>query len=252
MIANTLESRYVVPQWQLGYLSPLPVVDAMHYEFYQIAPSGVTFIACPLLIDAFDEQSALDAVLGRSGAAMDYLCSRGANRIIFGGIPVSVMAGREIMLGVMRAATQRLSITVSSDLEDTIDALRHLSVRRVVVAAKWKPPVMQAVVRYLEHAGIAVEGVCGADFDAKEVMQVNTSGSVGLALQLGRQALSLHPESEALLLGGGTWLSVPATQILEHEFRKPVVSNMVACVWAALREFGCKPSPNVHCRLLIP
>lgn len=237
------------PAWQLGYLSPLPVVDAMHYEFYQAVPKQGVFLAYPLVLASFSEASARDAA-GNAPRAIDYLKSRGAGRIVFGGIPLSALLGRPSMLRMMRDEEQRTGIRVTSDFEDCIEALAFLSVRRVAVAAKWKPPIMEAVARYLAEAGIEVLGMRGADYDAREVMVIDTLKSVELGVELGRSALASFPEAQALLLGGGTWLSIPISVALEREFGKPVVSNMSACFWNALRQFGESPAIHEGCALL--
>lgn len=234
---------------QLGYVSPLSVVDAMHYEFYQAAPSGIVFIAAPLPVAAFSATGVADTLAG-AAATIDYLAARGADRIVFGGIPVSAMIGRESMLKLMDAQQQRVGIRVTSDFEDALEALRFLAASRIALAAKWKPAVIEATERYLAHAGFECAGSCGDDFDAREIATIDTSQSVELGVTLGRRALAAHRSADALLVGGGTWLSIPICAALEREFEKPVVSNMTALFWNALRQFGRAPAPGLPCRLL--
>jgi len=234
---------------QLGYVSPLPVVDAMHYEFYQVVPSGIVFIASPLAVSQFSPTAVADALAGAADS-VDYLAARGVDRIVYGGLPVSAIAGRASMLARMDAQQQRIGIRVTSDFEDAIEALQFMSSRRIAIAAKWKPAVIQAVVRYLADAGIDCVGAHGGDYDASDVAAIDTSKSVGLGVALGRRALAAHPSADALLLGGGTWLSIPICAALEREFERPVVSNMTAAFWNALRQFGRAPAPGLACRLL--
>lgn len=244
-----MEPHNALPRHQFGYLSPLPVVDAMHYEFYQVVPRGVVFIATPLPIRSFTAAAAAVA-LAEAPGAIDYLRVRGAGRIIFGGIPVSAVRGRSSMLKLMDDEGRRVGVPVTSDFEDAIEALRSLSARKVAIAAKWQPPVIAAVVAYLAEAGFECVGACGGDYDARQVSTINTADSVDLGVALGRQALTAYPTADALLLGGGTWLSIPISAQLEREFKKPVVSNMTAAFWNALRQFGLQPAPNLGCRLL--
>jgi maleate cis-trans isomerase len=238
-----------IPRHQLGYVSPLAVVDAMYYEFYQTAPSGIVFIAQPLPLKSFASASA-NASLQKAPAAIDTLAGRGAHRIVFGGIPLSALAGRRRMLALMQEEEQRAGVRVTSDFEDAVAALQFFSARKVAIAAKWKPQVMHAVRNYLADAGFDVLGSHGSNYDAREVMAINTVDSVDLALDLGRAALAAHRDADALLLGGGTWLSIPASMILENEFDRPVVSNMTACFWNALRQFGRTAAGHDRCRLL--
>ena len=234
---------------QLGYVSPLPVVDAMHYEFYQVAPRGIVFVAAPLGVSHFTPTAVADALAG-AAATIDYLAARGVDRIVFGGIPVSAMTGRAAMLQLMDAQQQRVGIRVTSDFEDALGALRFLSASRVAIAAKWKTGVVEAVVRYVSDAGLQCLGGCGDDYDARDVAAIDTSRSIDLGVSLGRRAFAAYPSADALLLGGGTWLSIPISATLEREFSRPVVSNMTAVPWNALRQFERAPAPGLPCRLL--
>jgi len=237
------------PLLQLGYVSPLPVVDAMHYEFYQAAPTGIVFIAAPLPVAGFSA-SAVTGTLAGAASAIDYLVGRGADRIVFGGIPVSAMAGRAAMLKLMSEQQQRVGVRITSDFEDALEALRFVGASRIAFAAKWKPAVIEGAVRYLADGAFDCVGSCGDAYDARDVSAIDTSRSVDLGVALGRQALLEHPLADALLLGGGTWLSIPISAALEREFGKPVVSNMTAVFWNALRQFGRSPAPGLPCRLL--
>ena len=154
------------------------------------------------------------------------------------------------MLQLMDDEQRRVGIPVTSDFEDALEALRSFSARKVALAAKWKPSVMEAVARYLADAGLECVGACGGDYDARDMAKINTLDSVDFGVSLGRQALTSCPSADALLLGGGTWLSIPISATLEREFDKPVVSNMTATFWNALRQFGQRPAPNLGCRLL--
>lgn len=240
---------YALPTSQLGYLSPLPVVDAMHYEFYQAVPRGIVFVSYPLSITAFTREAALQAV-ARASDGLAYLRRRRVDRAIFGGLPVSALVGRAEMLSLMQRAQDQHCLPVSSDFEDTVQALLHLGATRVVVGAKWKQPVMDAVTAYLSDAGFDVVGSHGSTYDAADVMLVNTLDSVNTAVELGRGALQAYPDADALVLGGGTWLAIPATQSLEQEFNKPVVSNMVASSWSAARHARVPVATGLACRLL--
>jgi len=238
-----------VPLRQVGYVSPLPVVDAMHYEFYQAAPSGIVFIAAPLPVAAFSTAAVADTLAG-AATTVDYLAARGVDRIVFGGIPVSAMIGRAPMLELMDAQQRRVGIRVTSDFEDALEALRFMGASTIAFAAKWKPAVIEAVLRYLADAGVDCVGACGDDYDARDVGIIDTPSSVELGVALGRRALAEHASADALLLGGGTWLSIPISAALEREFGKPVVSNMTAVFWNVLRQFGRAPAPKLPCRLL--
>ena len=56
-----------------------------------------------------------------------------------------------------------------------------------------------------------------------------------LALDLGRQVLRAAPEAEGLLMPGGLWFAIHAVPMLEQEFGKPVLLNILSTTCNALR-----------------
>jgi maleate cis-trans isomerase len=171
-------------------------------------------------------------------SAVDFLIGRKVERISLGGIPLSAYAGRPRILELLEEARKRTDIPVTTDFEEAILALRHLGVRRVVAAAKWDEPLMDAVVAYLRHAGMEVLGSVGETHSAQQVVALRPDESIDIALQLGRRAFESYPEADGLLLAGGAWLVLQAVPQLEAEFGKPVVTNPCSSYWAALRQAG--------------
>jgi hypothetical protein len=55
-----------------------------------------------------------------------------------------------------------------------------------------------------------------------------------LALELGREALRAAPDAQALLMPGGLWFAIHAVPILEAEFGRPVLLNILSTTWGAL------------------
>ena len=61
-----------------------------------------------------------------------------------------------------------------------------------------------------------------------------------LALELGRQVMHDAPAAQALLMPGGLWFAIHAVPMLEAEFGKPVLLNILSTTWAALHAAGGK------------
>ena len=55
-----------------------------------------------------------------------------------------------------------------------------------------------------------------------------------LAIELGRKVLRGAPDAQALLMPGGLWFAIHAVPLLEAEFGKPVLLNILSTTWAAL------------------
>jgi maleate cis-trans isomerase len=237
------------PTHQFGYINPVLVSDFIHYQFYQVAPERTHFVAFHLDLQAFTRQG-VDQALTAFWSALHFLVGRRVERISLGGIPLSAYAGRPRILELLEEARRRTDIPVTTDFEEAIEGLRFVGARRVVAAAKWDRPLMDAVAGYLSHAGVEVVDTVGEAHSAQQVVALRPDDSIDIALQLGRQAFRTHPSADALLLAGGAWLVLQAVPQLEAEFARPVVTNPCASYWAALRQAGLRSRTRGLGRLL--
>ena len=231
----------LMPRRQFGYINPVQISDFIHYQFYCIFPLNCLLVTIPLNLQSFSH-GGVDRALEAFWPAFDFLVAREVERISQGGIPVSAYAGRPRVLALLEEAAKRSSIPATADFEESIEAVRHLGIKRLAVAAKWSPELMGCIREYLNHAGITPVGLIGHEHSAQQVVGLRPKESVDVALELGREAFTKMPEADGLLLAGGSWLVVQAVPILEAEFGKPVITNPGATYWAALRQGGLKPN----------
>lgn len=237
------------PRHQVGYLLPVDIADAIYYQFSRVFPRDVLLVGYPLALTGFYAPD-VDAALEHFWEGVDFLASRGVERIVQGGIPVSALAGRERIQQLVAEAGRRTGLPVSADFEESIDAFHELGVRRVAVAAKWDEQLMQGVADYLSDAGLEVVGTCAERHTAQEVVALTSDDGIDLALRLGREAFLSAPTADGLLLAGGAWLSLHAVPILEAEFGRPVITNPSATFWAAMRQFGISSPDSGWGRLI--
>jgi maleate cis-trans isomerase len=237
------------PKHQFGYINPVVISDFIHYQFYQVAPPRTHFVAYHINLQALTREG-VERALTAFWDAVDFLIGRKVERISLGGIPLSAYAGRQRVLELLQQARGRTDIPVTTDFEEAIVALRYLGVERVVAAAKWDQPLMDAVAAYLRHAGMEVLGTVGEAHSARQVVALGPEDSIDIALQLGRNAFQRCPQAEGLLLAGGAWLVLQAVPQLEAEFGKPVVTNPTSSYWAALRQAGLSSPTRGLGRLL--
>jgi maleate cis-trans isomerase len=233
----------LMPRHQFGYINPVQISDYIHYQFYSIFPPNCLMVIAPLNLQAFSH-AGVDTALEAFWSAFDFLVARNVERISLGGIPLAAYAGRPRILSMIAEAARRTSIPTTSDFEETIEAIKHLGIKRVAVAAKWNPELMQCVREYLNEAGVVAVDALGNEHSAQQVVALKPQESVDVALGLGRNAFRNMPEADGLLLAGGSWLVMHAVPMLEAEFGKPVVTNPGASYWAALRQAGLTPHPG--------
>jgi maleate cis-trans isomerase len=233
----------VLPRHQFGYIQPVQVADLIHYQFYRIFPPDCSLVSCPLNLQSFSV-SGVDKALETFWTAFEFLVDRKVERISQGGIPLSAYAGRPRILAMLEEAAKRSTIPTTADFEESIEAIRHLGIKRPAVAAKWSPELMGRIVEYLSHAGVQPVDTYGREHTAQQVVALKPKESVDVALALGREAFAKMPDADGLLLAGGAWLVMQAVPMLEAEFGRPVVTNPGSTYWAALRQANLKPQPG--------
>jgi maleate cis-trans isomerase len=98
--------------------------------------------------------------------------------------------------------------------------------------------VVSALTRYLGEAGIEVLAVRSRSRTLDQNKESSAAADHELALELGREVLRAAPDAEALLMPGGLWYAIHAVPMLEAEFGKPVLLNILSTTWAALHSAG--------------
>ena len=229
----------VTPWYHLGYIIPHLYTDMDAYQFYRVAPEGMMLVTTGLDLREYS-LAAVEEQLPALWKAFDLLASKKCDRIALSGVPVASVLGRDKMREILAEAESRTGVACDTDLEAHIAMLRHLGAKRIALATRWPESVVSALTRYLAAAGIEVI----ASRSLPRSLQANKYSSAAsdheLALDLGRQVLREAPEAQALLLPGGLWFAIHAVPMLESEFGKPVLLNILSTTWAALHETGSR------------
>jgi maleate cis-trans isomerase len=138
------------------------------------------------------------------------------------------------MREILAEGEKRTGLVCDTDLEAHIATLQHFNATRIAVATRWPEPVNEALTRYLAEAGIEVIARRSRGRSLQENKVSSAAADYELALELGREAMRAAPEAQALLMPGGLWFAIHAVPILEGEFGRPVLLNILSTTWAAL------------------
>jgi maleate cis-trans isomerase len=142
------------------------------------------------------------------------------------------------MLEILAEAQDRSGLPCDTDLEAHIATLQHWGATRIALATRWPDSVNAALTRYLAATGIEVI----ACRSRARSLQANKESSAAddhlLALELGGQVLRDAPDAQALLMPGGLWYAIHAAPMLEAEYGRPVLLNILSTTWAALNAAG--------------
>ena len=177
------------------------------------------------------------------------LVSRGAQRVSLNGIPISVQLGRQRVLELIEDTQNTLGVPGDTAGEAVVAAMHHMGVSKIAVGSRWADQVNEALIRYLDHAGIEVLTVTCRGQWAQQAFSMSIEMGVKLAFELGREAMRQAPQADALFLPGGAWRPLPAVPILEEDYNKPVFTNGNTRAWRLIHD-GIAPPVSGWGRLL--
>ena len=226
----------ISPWYQLGYVIPHLYTDLDAYQFYRIAPEGMMLVTTGLNLTDYTlaaVEKELPTLWERFG-----LLAKKADRLSLSGVPVASALGRKKMREILAEGAARTGIACDTDLEAHIATLQHFGATRIALATRWPDPVNAALTRYLAEAGIEVVACRSRARSLQENKESSAAADHLLALELGRQVLTDAPQAQALLMPGGLWYAIHAVPLLETEYGKPVLLNILSTTWAALHAAG--------------
>lgn len=233
--------NYIAPWYHLGYIIPHLYTDMDAYQFYRIAPEGAMLLTTGLNLKEYS-LAAVERELPVLWQRFDLLAQKNVDRISLSGVPVASALGRTRMREILREAQSRTGIACDTDLEAHIAALEHLGASKIAIASRWPASVTDALTGYLADADIQVLACQSRARSLDQNKHASPAADHDLALELGRAAMRAAPEAQALLMPGGLWFAIHAAPVLEAEFGRPVLLNILSTTWAALHDRG-KPLP---------
>jgi len=222
----------IAPWYQLGYVIPHLYTDLDAYQFYRVAPEGMMLATTGLDLKDYT-LAAVETELPLLWQRFELLAKK-VDRLSLSGVPVASALGRAKMREILAEGEKRTGLVCDTDLEAHIATLQHFDATRIAVATRWPEPVNEALTRYLAEAGIEVIARRSRGRSLQENKVSSAAADYELALELGREAMRAAPEAQALLMPGGLWFAIHAVPILEAEFGRPVLLNILSTTRAAL------------------
>lgn len=229
----------ISPSYQLGYIIPHLYTDLDAYQFYRIAPEGMMLVTTGINLKEYS-LAAVEQELPSLWNRFELLAGKKVDRISLSGVPVAAALGRKRVLEILSEARSRTGLECDTDLEAHIAALQHLGADRIALATRWPDSVNDALTRYLADAGIEVLACRSRGRSLAQNKASNAAADHELALELGGQVLRETPAAQALLMPGGLWFAIHAVPLLETEYSRPVLLNILSTTWAALHAAGSR------------
>ena len=228
---------------RIGYLSPSVFETPSDWDL--ILPAGFTIVSSGLNVQSHTEtefNKAIDALSVGLGIFKAEEC----DAILMGGITLGTQRGYAAEQEVVATLSQQVGLPVSTTMNATVEALKHLNVKSTVIATAYKETINQAVKKYYEDGGVRVLAISGLEV-SKPVDQVKLPdyASYKVARELFRQ----NNDVESILLQG-RWRTVSYVQELENDTGRPVVASTAASLWWVMKTLGMKVPIQGYGRLL--
>ncbi len=227
----------ISPWYQLGYVIPHLYTDMDAYQFYRVAPEGMMLITTGINLKDYT-LAAVETELPALWQRFDLLASKKVDRLSLSGVPVASALGRKKMREILAEGASRTGLPCDTDLEAHIATLQHFGATKIALATRWPESVVSALTRYLAEAGIEVIASRARPRTLEQNKHSSAADDHLLALELGREVLREAPAAQALLMPGGLWYAIHAVPMLEAEFGRPVLLNILSTTWAALHAAG--------------
>ena len=230
---------------RIGLLSPT-VIETAAYDFYKLAPDGVTMCATTSNIEHWNKDNFKQHVLDPLVTAVKYLASRNVDYIIHTGMPVVTTRGKGFEEEVVKQITDATGLPATTSIRSAIRALAHLGVKNVAVLSPYPRELHQSAIAFLKASGFNVVGDHTEDVVFKRLQDVTPATIAAAAKALVAKA----PAAEGIYLPCNQWAGADAVPLIEHELGVPVVSGGHADYWEAFRSLGINDCIEGHGQLM--
>jgi hypothetical protein len=133
---------------RIGYTSPPLTTEVFPFEFYKMAPAGVTLVITTLAIVVRSKQE-VDQSYEISMRAAREMAAAGVDIIVLGGVPINLSRGAANAEQMIRDLEAELKVKVSTSASAQARAAKALGCKKVVGAA---PSTRSAAFRSMRRS----------------------------------------------------------------------------------------------------
>jgi maleate isomerase len=230
---------------RIGYTSPPLTTEIFPYEFYKIAPEGVTLVITSLAITVRSKDE-IDQSYEISMRAVREMAAASCDIVVLGGVPINLSRGAENAQMLIEELEAELHVKVATSASAQAATAKALGCRKVVVAQPYAHTETERIAGYAHHFGCEVLGAAGWGSPFNQIGRIPQHA----ALELGRKLMREHPDADTIMLPSPHWPTAGAIERLEREFGVNVMAAHQAIVWHALRRCGVNDRIEGFGRLL--
>jgi maleate cis-trans isomerase len=233
---------------RIGNMSPSACAEIPPYEFYRVAPEGVTIVSTNLVIRDAREASQVEASWQRFDTAFEDLLHTKVDQITLSGAPLVLANGVDRHRQLLQEYRKRLPVPVGTSPQSFADGLKHLGAVKLAVATSFIPAHNELVRAFLISEGFDVLGIESLDtgMTTLEKALLSPAQVFRHVRAVGRR----YPTCDAVLITSSAWPTLTVIQALEDDLGKPVVSSSMGQIWWPLKTLGIKAEIKGYGELL--
>jgi maleate cis-trans isomerase len=230
---------------RIGLLSPT-VIETAAYDFFRLAPDGVSMCATTSNIEHWSKENFQEHVIAPLVTAAKYLASRNVDYIIHTGMPVVTTRGKGFEEEVVNLITDTTGLPATTSIRSAIRALTHLGVRNVAVVSPYPQELHQSALTFLKASGFNVVADHTEDVVFKRLQDVTPAHIAAVAARV----VAAAPAAGGVYIPCNQWSGADAAPLIEKACGIPVVTGAHADYWEAFRALGIDDAIAGHGRLM--
>ena len=185
---------------RIGLLSPT-VIETAAYDFYRLAPDGVSMCATTSNIEHWDRENFQQHVLEPIVTAVKYLASRNVDYIIHTGMPVVTTRGKGFEDELVNQIEEVTGLPATTSIRSAIRALAHLGVHNVAVVTPYPRELHESALSFLGASGFHVVADHTMDVVFKRLQDVTPAQIAATT----RHVLASAPSADGVYIPCNQW-----------------------------------------------
>jgi len=215
---------------RIGYILPGQSNEAVHRDFWRMAPPGVSLVLTAAGIREID-MNEVEGALGRMQRCAEELRDHNVDLVHIGGLPMVTFKGPESAKDLIdKVKTWSGGRPVTTAFQAQMNALRILDGDEVLLVSPNTIQATETFKRSAEAVGVKVLHVECLNLPRSQTSLVSERESYHACAQ----GLRSTPEAKAIWIPCGNYNVIDLIEALEADFGIPVVTNNQAFLWWVL------------------
>ncbi len=214
---------------RIGHVAPSRG-DTFVYEFYRILPDGFMLLNTTGTIRRLVDDH-LERQLERIEEATIDLAEAGAEFIIIGGSPIFTRLGLGSDREIAAKLEAKAGVPVAAGMTCEVEALKHIGIKKVVVATPYPDNLTRRVSDFLTASGFQVLKAEGLGIELNSELGNQPEHA---AYRIAKKVYFSVPDADGIFLPCNRWPTAGCIALLEKETGKPAVSSSLCNIWYAL------------------